>query len=148
MRTIKRKYNFPEPDLLTSLIAHFFTYIAPMVPLLHRPTFMNAVSGGVHLRDDKFGAVVLLVCATASRYSYDPRTSTEGGELRNVGWKWFVQVEPFSNSVLYGPELYDLQIAAVRIPHPSSRLASSPISRYHSFPPCICMVHFPPKMLG
>ena len=115
MRTAKRKYNFPEPELLTSLTTLFFAYVAPVQPLLHRPTFMNAVNNGLHLRDHKFGAIVLLVCATASRYSYDSRTFSEGGELRNAGWKWFDQVEPFPNSVLYGPDLHDLQIAAVSI---------------------------------
>ena len=148
MRTVKRKYNFPEPELLTSLTTLFFTYVAPVVPLLHRPTFMNAINDGLHLRDDKFGAIVLLVCATASRYSHDSRTSAEGGELRNAGWKWFSQVEPFSTSVLYGPELHDLQIAAVSIPHPSSRLALSPISRCHSFPHCMSMVYYRPKVFG
>jgi hypothetical protein len=141
MRTVKRKYNFPEPELLTSLITLFFTYVAPVEPLLHRPTFMNAVNDGLHFRDDKFGAIVLLVCATASRYSSDSRTFTEGGELRNAGWKWFCQVEPFSNSVLFGSELHDLQVAAVSMPRPSSRLASSPISRCHSLPQCMDTVH-------
>jgi hypothetical protein len=88
-----------------------------MMPLLHRPTFMNAFNDGLHLRDDKFGALVLLVCATASRYSNDPRTLLEGGDhSHSAGWKWFTQVEPFSSAVLSGTELYDLQIIAVSVP--------------------------------
>ena len=125
MRSVKRNYDFPEPDLLSTLTTIFFKYIAPMMPFLHGPTFMNALSNGLHLGDDKFGATVLLVCAIASRYSDDPRTLNEGGQLRHAGWKWFSQVEPFSSAVLSGPELYDLQIAAVSTPHPFSRLASS-----------------------
>jgi hypothetical protein len=84
-----------------------------MVPLLHRPTFMKGFNDGLHRSDDKFGALLLLVCATASRYSHDPRTLLEGGHLHSAGWKWFIQVDPFSRAVLAGPELYDLQIAAV-----------------------------------
>ncbi|KAI0248861.1 hypothetical protein BJV78DRAFT_1363240 [Lactifluus subvellereus] len=111
----KRHYDFPEPDLLTNLIAIYFKILAPMIPLLHRPTFMSAFDDGLHLRNDKFGALVLLVCATASRYSQDPRTLLEGGHLHSAGWKWFRQVEPFSITVLAAPELYDLQIAALAV---------------------------------
>lgn len=125
MRAVKRVYDFPEPELLTSLIAIYFTHIAPMMPLLHRPTFMNHFNDGLHHRDDKFGALLLLVCATASRYSHDPRTLLEGGHQHAAGWKWFSQVEPFSSAVLSGPALYDLQIAAVSIPHYFGWLASS-----------------------
>jgi hypothetical protein len=76
---------------------------------------MKALDDGLHFRDDKFGALVLLVCATASRYSDDPRTLLEGGHLHSAGWKWFSQVEPFASSVLSCPELYDLQVAVVSI---------------------------------
>jgi hypothetical protein len=86
-----------------------------MVPLLHRPTFMRDFDDGLHLRDEKFGSLVLLVCATASRYSRDPRVILEDGRWNSAGWKWFKQVEPISGTVLSGPELYDLQIVAVRV---------------------------------
>lgn len=112
-----RDYSFPEPDLLTSLVTTYFTFIAPMLPFLHRPTFMKALDDGLHLQDDKFGPLVLLVCATASRYSDDPRVLLECGHLHSAGWKWFSQVEPFSNSVLSRPELYDLQVAVVSMIH-------------------------------
>jgi hypothetical protein len=88
-----------------------------MMPLLHRPTFMSAFDNGLHLRNDKFGALVLLVCAAASKYSQDSRTLLEGGHLHSAGWKWFRQVEPFPTSVLATPELYDLQIVVVSVPH-------------------------------
>jgi hypothetical protein len=111
----KRNYAFPESDLLTNLVTIYFTQLAPMMPLLHRPTFMKAFDNGLHLRDDKFGALVLLVCATASRYSDDPRTLLEGGHLHSAGWKWFSQVEPFTSAVLCNPELYDLQVAVLSV---------------------------------
>src|SRR6267154_783094 len=69
LRRPKRDYSFPESDLLTTLVTTYFTHIAPMLPFLHRPTFMTALDDGLHIWDDKFGALVLLVCATASRYS-------------------------------------------------------------------------------
>jgi Fungal specific transcription factor domain len=117
VRPTRRNYNFPEPDLLTTLVTTYFTYIAPMLAFLHRPTFMKALDEGMHLQDDKFGALVLLVCATASRYSDDPRTLLEGGHLHSAGWKWFSQVEPFASGILSCPELYDLQVAVVSIIH-------------------------------
>lgn len=86
---------------------------------------MKAFDNGLHLQDDKFGALVLLVCATASRYSPDPRTLLEGGHLHSAGWKWFIQVETVSSVVLAGPVLYDLQIAAVSAPCRLSLAASS-----------------------
>jgi hypothetical protein len=76
---------------------------------------MRSFDDRLHLRDDKFGALVLLVCANASRYSTDPRTLLEGGDLHSAGWKLFSQVEPFTSAVLSGPELYDLQVAAVSV---------------------------------
>ncbi len=76
---------------------------------------MKAFGDGLHLRDEKFGSLVLLVCATASRYSPDPRVLLENGHWHSAGWKWFKQVEPFSSTVLSGPELYDLQVAVVRL---------------------------------
>ncbi|KAI0260431.1 fungal-specific transcription factor domain-containing protein [Gloeopeniophorella convolvens] len=113
IRVVKHHYEFPEPDLLTSLIALYFKHVAPIMPLLHRPTFLSAFDDCLHLRDDKFGALVLLVCAVASRYSHDPRAWFRGGDSRPAGWIWFNQVEPFSRAVLCDPELYDLQTATL-----------------------------------
>jgi hypothetical protein len=125
VRPTMRDYSFPETDLLTNLVTTYFTYIAPMLPFLHRPTFMKALDDGLYRRDDKFGALVLLVCATASRYSDDPRILLEGGHLHSAGWKWFSQVEPFASGVLSCPELYDLQVAVVSIIHHFHQLARS-----------------------
>ncbi|KAF8268483.1 fungal-specific transcription factor domain-containing protein [Lactarius quietus] len=111
----RRHFDFPEPDLLADLIVLYFQVLAPMVPLLHRPTFKRAFDSGVHLRDEKFASLVLLVCATASKFSNDPRVLLENGHWHSAGWKWFSQVEPFSNTVLSGPDLYDLQVAALAV---------------------------------
>jgi hypothetical protein len=115
VRPTKRNYAFPESDLLTSLITIYFAQFAPMMPFLHRPTFMKAFHDNLHLRDDRFGALVLLVCATASRYSDDPRTLLDGGHLHSAGWRWYSQVEPFTCAVLSSPELHDLQVAVVSV---------------------------------
>ncbi|KAI9439638.1 fungal-specific transcription factor domain-containing protein, partial [Lactarius indigo] len=114
-QSTRRRFDFPEPDLLADLIKLYFNILAPMVPLLHQPTFMRAFGDGFHLRDEKFGSLVLLVCATASRYSRDPRVLLANGHWHSAGWKWFKQVEPFSCTVLSGPELYDLQVAALAV---------------------------------
>ncbi|KAJ7471657.1 fungal-specific transcription factor domain-containing protein [Mycena galericulata] len=77
---------------------------------------------GVHLEDDSFGAILLLVCAVASRWSDDPRvvaparagTTTEKGGIHSgtllaCGWQWFDQV-PLVGKHLFGQAtLYDLQ---------------------------------------
>ncbi|KAJ7114697.1 hypothetical protein C8R44DRAFT_880780 [Mycena epipterygia] len=64
---------FPEPDLLSELIALYFEHVNPYYPLLHRPTFERSVADGLHTRDASFGAVVLPVSAIASRFSDDVR---------------------------------------------------------------------------
>jgi len=86
---------------------------------------MRSLDDGLHFRDDKFGALVLLVCATASRYSDDPRTLLECGHLHSAGWKWFSQVEPFASGVISSPELFDLQVAVVSIIHQLHQLTWS-----------------------
>ncbi|KAN0130569.1 Fungal specific transcription factor domain containing protein [Lactarius tabidus] len=113
--SVRRHFDFPEPDLLADLIRLYFKVLAPMAPLLHRPTFLRAFDHGLHLRDEKFASLVLLVCATASKYSDDPRVLLENGHTLSAGWKWFKQVEPFSSTVMAGPELYDLQVAALAV---------------------------------
>ncbi|KAI0058759.1 hypothetical protein BV25DRAFT_1788378, partial [Artomyces pyxidatus] len=106
-----RRYDYPEPDLLETLVNLYFANINIFLSLLHRPTFEQGLADGLHLRDDGFGALVLIVCATASRYSDDPRVRLEGTDSwHSSGWKWFVQVEMIRKSLLSAPCLYDLQM--------------------------------------
>ena len=44
-----------------------------LFPILHRPSFENDLRRGVHLYQETFGGVVLLVCAIGSRFSTDRR---------------------------------------------------------------------------
>ncbi|KAG6834019.1 hypothetical protein H0H93_012491, partial [Arthromyces matolae] len=77
---------------------------------LHRPTFEKAVADELHLRDDGFAAVLLLVCAVGSHWSDDPRTLLDGVTAKtSAGWKWYQQVQQAKSSVLAPPSLYDLQ---------------------------------------
>ncbi|KAI0058762.1 hypothetical protein BV25DRAFT_1196308 [Artomyces pyxidatus] len=110
-------YVFPEPDLLASLVELYFQYIAPLIPLLHRPTFMQGLVEGRHLVDAGFAGIVLLVCGTASRYSDDPRVLLDeaNGHFHSAGWKYFNQVPLVGTSVLSAPGLHDLQITALAV---------------------------------
>jgi hypothetical protein len=86
------------------------------MPLLHRPTFGKSVANGLHLKDNSFGAIVLLVCALGSRYSDDPRVFLEGSDSTHTcGWKWFIQVQTIQKSLLATTSLYDLQYYCVRL---------------------------------
>ncbi|KAK1235053.1 Gypsy retrotransposon integrase-like protein 1 [Marasmius sp. AFHP31] len=103
-------YMFPEPDLLQHLVDLFFKHINIFIPLLHRPTFLRQLEQGLHHREEGFGAVVLLVCANASRYSNDPRVRLDGEDSwLSSGWKWFDQVQLVRKALLSPPSLYDLQ---------------------------------------
>ncbi|OBZ66208.1 hypothetical protein A0H81_13860 [Grifola frondosa] len=103
--------DFPPPDLLDLLIDFYFVNMNDYVPLLHRPTFEKGIKDGLHLRDEGFGSVVLLVCANGSRFTDDPRVLLEGFlSTHSNGWKWFQQVQMVRKSLLAPPRLYDLQI--------------------------------------
>ncbi|KIK69820.1 hypothetical protein GYMLUDRAFT_34227 [Collybiopsis luxurians FD-317 M1] len=102
-------YTFPELDLLWQLIHVYFAQIAPYVPLLHRPTFERAVMSGSHLFDDSFGAVVLLVCALAARFSEDPRTLLQDTRL-TMGYRWFRQVRLVRSNFVEPASVHELQL--------------------------------------
>ena len=95
------------------------------IPILHRPTFETHLKNGLHLEDQSFGGVVLLVCAVGARFSVDKRVLDER-ELapedeeqkvwQSAGWKWFYKVQTSHKAMgLYPPRLFDLQIFCVRI---------------------------------
>ncbi|KIY60883.1 hypothetical protein CYLTODRAFT_460333, partial [Cylindrobasidium torrendii FP15055 ss-10] len=88
--TAARRYQFPEPELMASLIDLYFVCRNLFIPLLHRPSFESSVAQaqGLHLHDHGFASVVLLVCAIASRNSDDPRVLLENDITRrqSAGW--------------------------------------------------------------
>ncbi|KAL0566242.1 Gypsy retrotransposon integrase-like protein 1 [Marasmius crinis-equi] len=110
-------YIFPEEDLLHNLIDLYFTNISPFFPILHRGIFEKCVSQNLHHRDRDFAAVVLVVCATASRTSEDPRVlddRDEHGRL-SAGWKWFRQIRLIKNKFIEPPSVYELQLYCITV---------------------------------
>ncbi|KAJ3885771.1 fungal-specific transcription factor domain-containing protein [Lentinula edodes] len=102
--------RFPAHDLLWTLIDLYFTHVHPFFPILHRPTFIRAVSDHLHIRDHGFGSVVLCVCAIGSRFSQDPRNYPESITSENsLGWPWYQQVSQIQAIDVEPPTLYKLQ---------------------------------------
>jgi len=113
---LKTCYTFPPPDLLDSLIHHYFSTVNIFLPLLHRPVFERSIAMQLHHTDDDFAANVLLVCALGARYSNDDRVKLDGiDDWSSSGWRWFNQVEAHRRSYhsLGSPTLYDLQFYCV-----------------------------------
>ncbi|KAJ7083344.1 fungal-specific transcription factor domain-containing protein [Mycena belliarum] len=108
--------HFPEDDLLASLVAIYCEQMNPILCILHSPSFRQSVAQGRHFRDPDFGAVVLAVCALASRSSDDPRVFLEDVHSEHsCGWKWFRQVRPFRVSFSPEPSLHQLQVMCLSV---------------------------------
>lgn len=116
------QYTFPPPDLLSALVDLYFEHNSVYIPLLHRPTFERALADDLHLRDDKFGGNVLIVCAIASSFSDDPRVFDSERPF-SCGWKYFTQVT-LELEIYSTPTLYDLQRYCVSPPHSSQERGS------------------------
>jgi hypothetical protein len=109
----QHRFDFPEPDLLGELVDHYFKESNNYLPILHRPIFEKAIAEGLHLHDNGFGGVVLMVCAIGSRYTHDPRVFLRGAPTQSSGWKYYNQVQMVRKSPLAPPRLYDVQQYAV-----------------------------------
>jgi hypothetical protein len=107
------QYQFPEDDLMKSLIDLYFAHVNPMWPLLHRPTLEGYIINNMHRTDIGIGSNVLLICAIASRYSDDPRVLLDTGRVQSAGWRWYKQVAGFRCSLMGEPTLHDLQFFCV-----------------------------------
>ncbi|KAG6812669.1 hypothetical protein H0H92_001427 [Tricholoma furcatifolium] len=106
----KATFVFPDDDLIAVLVDLYFAKLNILLPLLHRPTFQKLLDEKLHLRDDSFAVVLLLVCAIGSRFSDDPRCLLDGvDDLDSGGWKWYYQVQRVRKSVLMPHNLFDLQ---------------------------------------
>lgn len=109
-------YMYPEEDLLQSLVSLYFEKMNPLLPVIHRPTFMKSLSIGQHLWDQSFGMTVLLVCALGARYSHDPRITvpSETSGTLSSGWQYFSQVPLVHRRIMvYKTTVYDLQYFSV-----------------------------------
>jgi len=116
IQAAKSEYDFPEQDLLWSLIDKYFTHINAFLPLLHRPTFESDVSHGLHLGNGGFGGVVSLVCSLGSRHTDDPRVILPGtSDVASAGWAWFEQVQLVRNSGLAPASIHEIQSYSVRV---------------------------------
>ncbi|KAJ6459065.1 fungal-specific transcription factor domain-containing protein [Mycena sanguinolenta] len=104
------RYTFPPADLLSSLVELYFTHSAIYAPFLHRPSFFRSLEDNLHLRDEKFGAIVLCICAIGSRFSDDTRVFDAAKPLE-CGWQWFNQVGTGAqmNGIFESPKLFDIQ---------------------------------------
>ncbi|VDC04186.1 unnamed protein product [Peniophora sp. CBMAI 1063] len=103
-------YQFPPPDLMMLLVDTFFMCLNCVTPLLHRQSFQRALADGLHLRDEAFGGVVLLVCANGARLVEDTRVLLPGvSDWSSAGWQWFSQVQLTSRALMSVSRLYDLQ---------------------------------------
>ncbi|KAK1217366.1 Gypsy retrotransposon integrase-like protein 1 [Marasmius sp. AFHP31] len=109
-------YTFPEPQLLSSLVALYLDHVNPYYPILHRGIFEKSVAEGLHHTDVHFAGVLLVVCAIGARYSDDARVLEDydgSGKIRmTAGWKWFRQVRLVRSSFL-SPSLYELQLYCI-----------------------------------
>ncbi|KAK0466862.1 fungal-specific transcription factor domain-containing protein [Desarmillaria tabescens] len=108
------EYDFPDNNLLWSLIDLYFSESNIFLPVLHRPSFERLVAESAHLHDSPFARVLLAVCAIASRYSTDSRVLIEN-DPSSSGWKWMQQILVCGreNALLGPPLLYHCQSACL-----------------------------------
>ncbi|GJE98254.1 fungal-specific transcription factor domain-containing protein [Phanerochaete sordida] len=107
--------DFPEPDLLPSLVEKYFTNSNVFMPLLNRNLFQRQLDSGLHLRNEAFGSTVLIVCAIGARFSDDRRVLLDGSEQwQTCGWKWFRRVQAVHKTLnLSAATLYDVQVPSL-----------------------------------
>ena len=101
--------EFPPPDLMETLIEIYFLSNNCHFPLLHRPTFEAQYRSDLHLTNKGFAEVLLLVCATASRCTDDPRVLLDPMLPHSAGWKYYEQTNIMDRSLVTNITLFDLQ---------------------------------------
>ncbi|KAL1718460.1 fungal-specific transcription factor domain-containing protein [Schizophyllum commune] len=124
------EYDFPEDDLMRTLVDLFFDNVHLYFPVLHRPSFEEGLRNGRHHTDHDFGAIVLCVCALGARYSEDPRVLSEEYDMdsHSGGWKWFTQAEKTRRPIFGAPSLQEIQSYCLSI---LFMLASSNLMTQH-----------------
>ncbi|CAE6514421.1 unnamed protein product, partial [Rhizoctonia solani] len=105
--------QLPPADLINSLVELYFRYINTFFPILHRGLFEQTLKRGTHLASDTtgrtFARLLLLVCAVASRWSFDPRVLMDG-QSQSAGYEFFHRAGPITWAFRTQPSLYDVQI--------------------------------------
>ena len=129
------------------LLNTYFEIHNIILPILHRPTFERSLVGNFHEQNESFGAVLLLMCAIACRYSDDPRvTHSITCSTSNTGWNLFNQVDRLRRTRLLGHQLYDAQVYAVRLLVPFGDTHSCGWNQ--SWPPASLMGSLRPRERG
>ena len=110
-------FEFPSMDLLQHLVGCYFDTFNVMLPILHRPSFVRSIQQGLHMVDQGFGAVVLMVCAIGCRFTSDPRVAqTISPASSCTAWRYFHQVNNIQKHHYLPHSLYEAQIYPVRPP--------------------------------
>ncbi|KZV69843.1 hypothetical protein PENSPDRAFT_651985 [Peniophora sp. CONT] len=106
-----RLFDFPPTDLMYSLLDIWYNTRSITLPLLHQPTFMRNLSNGLHYRDGAFAAIVLVVCAIASRFCNDRRVLYGNSDSWfSAGWKYYHQARMHYKPSMSSPSLHDIQL--------------------------------------
>ncbi|THU83749.1 hypothetical protein K435DRAFT_765644 [Dendrothele bispora CBS 962.96] len=117
IRELPLSLDFPDDAHLWELTNIYFTLHHPYYPLLHKSTFEQALSEGLHRRDQDFGQLVLALCAVASRYTNDSRNIPQSHHSSlGLGWKWLQQINLFKGASVMSPvSLHELQTHCLAI---------------------------------
>ncbi|TRM62569.1 hypothetical protein BD626DRAFT_497814 [Schizophyllum amplum] len=109
--------QFPDPSLMADLVDLYFRTYNCYVVLLHRPTIECGIADGMHVRHYGFGSLLLMICACASKLSDDPRVLADRrpGAQNSAGWQWYSQIRFVRRTYPLGPDLYELQAAALAV---------------------------------
>ncbi|KAJ6453724.1 fungal-specific transcription factor domain-containing protein [Mycena sanguinolenta] len=98
---------FPAHHLVSSLVSLYFDNVNSFLPILHRPTFDQSLNQQLHIVNEGFGTILLLVCALGSLYLAE---STEPAvDDTKLAWDCYAQVELCGHSLRRLPTLYDIQ---------------------------------------
>ena len=109
------RYELPPRDLVSTLVNAFFQNVNLYSPILHRGLFEQQLADDLHAVDNRFAALVLLVCACGSRTVADARVLLPNADTRSAGWTFFEQVELLVSRFRAPsvPDLVDIQLQAV-----------------------------------
>ncbi|KAK7048220.1 fungal-trans domain-containing protein [Favolaschia claudopus] len=104
-------YIFPEKDLIDSLLRIYHICLHSILPILHFPSFVQAVEDGLHLSNPEFGGTLLSVLALSSRFSNDPRVFVDGDRGLSAGWQFAKQIRIVRN--YFEPTIHEVQMYCI-----------------------------------
>lgn len=113
--------------------------------IIYWPGFETSVQEGLHLQDDSFAHLLLMVSALGSPYVDDPCVLIDGSPLSSR-WKYLHQVPLVQQSLLTAAILYELQVCCA-----STALLYSEHCHDHCLSACLyisCVVVNPSGVLA